>query len=197
MIQNQKTVMKLGQIPAMPSTKPSVSKESTVSPGPKLPSGNAMLCKGERTKLKIIFSNAPLRATPASGLADERGDLREELMPFEASIPGLSGEFFAFKVAGDSMFPSFEDGDLILCEQLSDKDQLNEEDAYVLQSRNGLYLKRVLKKYDPQNQLVGLVLSSDNQEGDGYPAFSLPLEDLENCLRVKMRLTGGDASISH
>ena len=173
--------MKAKSTPPKTTTAP-FSEGTIVRLQQKMPTGNV-------SKLKIIYSNAPLRATPASGMPDERGDLREELVPFEVSIPGLSGEFFAFKVSGDSMYPSFEDGDLVLCESVADKNQINEEDAYVLQSRNGLYLKRVMKQYDAGNQLVGLSLSSDNQEVTDYAPFSVPVEELQNCLRVKMRLT--------
>ncbi len=140
-------------------------------------------------KLRILFSNSPLRATPASGVADERGDEREEVAPMEINIPGINGQLFAFKVSGDSMFPTFENGDLVLCEPVHDAENINSQDAYVFQSASGLYLKRIRKAYNDDRQLIAFDLISDNDRNPEYAPFSVAAEEFQKCMRVKMRLT--------
>lgn len=157
---------------------------------PSEPEDNLRLINGKSgNKLKVLYSNIPLRATPYSGMDNERGDFREELVPLNLDIPGLHGELFAFTVSGDSMYPTFEDGDLVFCEYVKNESDINERDPYVFESQKGLYLKRVQKQYNETSQLISYRLSSDNAENEEYKPFTVSASDLKSCMRVKVRLT--------
>ncbi len=79
-------------------------------------------------------------------------------------LPELEGdELFAFKIKGDSMYPTIEDGDTLVCEHVLNISNLINSQIYVIISSDGINVKR-LKIRKEKNKIVGLTLISDNSE---------------------------------
>ncbi|WP_062260008.1 XRE family transcriptional regulator [Endozoicomonas arenosclerae] len=82
---------------------------------------------------------------------------------------GVSGENLAFvTISGDSMLPTFQDGDQVLVDM--SRKSVQSEAVYLIQTEDGLMAKRV-----KQNQHE-LSITSDNPE---YPGWTLDLKKLE------------------
>ena len=80
-------------------------------------------------------------------------------------IPGLSGKYIAFRVKGDSMTPTLENDDILICEEILNQSELENNKIYVVSSNDGVNVKRikVLKK---GNSIIGITLLSDNPHGN-------------------------------
>lgn len=78
-------------------------------------------------------------------------------------IPGLQGEFIAFSVSGNSMQPTLQDGDIIICRELHKGDTLKDNDIYTVCANNAIMVKRVQQIWDKsRRQVLKLKLISDN-----------------------------------
>lgn len=91
----------------------------------------------------------------------------------EGEIPGLEGNFYSFKVEGDSMFPTFEAGDLLLCRRLNENDNIRDNKIYVVNTTESVMVKRVQKIDSKNNQVKRYRLFSDNY------LYHLPFETEE------------------
>lgn len=52
------------------------------------------------------------------------------------------------RIKGDSMIPIVYDGDYVMCEKIKDKTQINENDMYVLDTKDGAVIKKVKQNKD-------------------------------------------------
>lgn len=78
-------------------------------------------------------------------------------------IPELRGELWAFKVKGDSMLPTLENGDILICREIRETSQIKDNQIYVVNYSEGINVKRVkLKKQ--KSKVIGVTLLSDNFE---------------------------------
>ena len=83
---------------------------------------------------------------------------------------GVSGENLAFvTISGDSMLPTFQDGDQVLVDMSSR--EANSEAAYLLKTDDGLMAKRLKRS----NYKLSVV--SDNPD---YPSWTINLAELED-----------------
>ena len=98
----------------------------------------------------------------------------------------LSGkQYYAIQVSGDSMMPTFFDGDYVLCYRCdrSEWTYLNNGDVCVILSDNGLQLKRLANKENPNH----ITCISDNAQT--HPAFNLKHEDIIEMWKVTWKLS--------
>jgi len=98
-------------------------------------------------------------------------DFIDELNTF--TLPMLSGgDYRAFEIVGDSMLP-VPSGSVIVCEKVSNAEDLKNNSTCVLVSRNdGIVYKRVQKNTKAKNKLT---LVSDNPS---YQPYSISVEDV-------------------
>lgn len=78
------------------------------------------------------------------------------------SLPGFEhGDFRAFEVSGTSMVPTFEPGDLVVCEHIERPEDVIDGHPYVLVTTEGICIKRVTNLVDKRGYLL---IESDNPE---------------------------------
>lgn len=106
-------------------------------------------------------------------------------------IPGYEhGDFRIFEVEGDSMVPTIENGDFVICQRLEGKIDRNQ--LYVVVSKKGIVVKRLLPL--KENQPGSVVLRSDN---DTYKDMLIPMADIMELWRVEGKITRQFLELTH
>lgn len=95
------------------------------------------------------------------------------------SIPDIdhSAEFL-IPVAGDSMSPKYEAGDLLACKMIHEVLFFQWGKTYVIDSSQGVMVKRV---YEDVNNSENILLVSENSN---YPPFAIPRSDVRKLALV-------------
>jgi transcriptional regulator with XRE-family HTH domain len=137
--------------------------------------GNSFLAKRRQQKMMTAERNlihfVPVKAAAGylAGYADT--EFIDELNTF--TLPMLSGgNYRAFEIIGDSMMPT-PSGSIIVGEKLENPDDVKNDQAYIVVSRNeGIVYKRVVKNNRAKNKLT---LVSDNPQ---YQPYQVNAEDV-------------------
>lgn len=93
-------------------------------------------------------------------------------------VPAFKGADFLIQVKGNSMYPTYNSGDIVACQRVPMSDiffQWNK--SYVLDTNQGAIIKRVKPGSDKEHILI----VSDNKE---YDPFELTYEDVHNIALV-------------
>lgn len=103
-------------------------------------------------------------------------------------IPEMYGKYIAFYIQGNSMTPTIDDGDMIICKALEIGEIINENKIYAIVLNSGT----VLIKRIQQIPAVGfaerkLKLISDNYLE--HDPFEVPTSEIRKILRVERKLT--------
>lgn len=85
------------------------------------------------------------------------------------NIPMFQGAEFLIRISGDSMLPKYYSGDIVACKRLPIDTFFQWNKVYVLDSEQGVIIKRVRPGRD--NRHVTLI-----SENTAYAPFELPLE---------------------
>ncbi len=102
------------------------------------------------------------------------------------SLPHLSGKnLVAFEIDGDSMMPTITQGDIVVCEPVERGTPIYDNHVYVIVT-DVLVAKRIqqIKKGAEPKEFR---LISDNHQV--YQAYNVPVEEVNQILKVKCRLT--------
>jgi hypothetical protein len=104
---------------------------------------------------------------PIEAFASNAEDIQDKGECDYFQIPGLHGDFIAFSVKGNSMYPTLTEGDIVICSKLDDarslQYEIKENDIYVVSVNNAAMVKRVQLIYDKTRKKVSkLKLISDN-----------------------------------
>ena len=120
----------------------------------------------------------------AAGRLDLFNDNKEQIIAY-LSLPGFRGCTGALYVFGDSMYPLYQPGDIIVCKELQDKKMINFGQTYVIILPDERYLKYV--KRSKEDKCV--TLSSHNPH---YEDWSIPIDSIKYLYEVKglVRKTG-------
>lgn len=113
-------------------------------------------------------------------------DLLEENQRFH--IPGVFGDLVAFNINGNSMTPTIDSGDMVICMPLENNDDVEDNEVYAVVANNSVWVKRVQRCYNRYGRCTHLKLISDNREE--FDPFLVELNDIRKLLKVKRRLTG-------
>lgn len=85
---------------------------------------------------------------------------RKEVYSAKYSIPGFEDCDFALPVYGHSMYPTYENGSVIMCKKVSDKSLIVYGEAYLIVTKDYRMVKRLQR-----SEIKGNVLAcSDNEE---------------------------------
>ncbi|MEM6725641.1 MAG: S24 family peptidase [Bacteroidota bacterium] len=103
-------------------------------------------------------------------------------------IPGLQNDLIAFSVQGNSMTPTIEDGDLVICSSGIHPTDLVDMDIYTIVTKDSVLVKRIPRIHNRNGELTHLKLISDNQM-EHRPDL-LRLHEVEHLFKVERRLTG-------
>lgn len=91
------------------------------------------------------------------------------------SLPGFEhGNFRMFEVAGTSMIPDFQPGDIVICEHVDRPEEIVDGTVYVIVTTDGICLKRVTNAVEKRGYLI---IESDNPQFK--PDLIMPSEVLE------------------
>jgi plasmid maintenance system antidote protein VapI len=101
------------------------------------------------------------------------------------SVPGLEGDLLAFEISGDSMLPTITNGDVVICEPMERGEPIRDNQVYVVVT-DVIVAKRI-QQLKNGSRVTKLRLISDN--GDVYRPYDVDLEEVQQILRVKCRLT--------
>ena len=145
--------------------------------------GSNYLAKRRQQKMMTADRNiihfVPVKA--AAGYLAGYADIEfiDELNTF--TLPMLSGGTYrAFEIIGDSMLPT-PSGSIIVGEKIDATDNLKNDQAYIVVSRNeGIVYKRIVKNNKTKNKLT---LVSDNPQ---YQPYQVNTEDVVELWQAQM-----------
>ncbi len=148
--------------------------------------GGSYLAKRRMQKMMTAERNiihfVPVKAAAGylAGYADS--EFIDELNTF--TLPMLSGgNYRAFEIIGDSMMPT-PSGSIIVGEKVDDKDDVKNNQAYIVVSRNeGIVYKRIVKSNKAKNKFT---LVSDNPQ---YQPYQVNAEDVVELWHAQMVLS--------
>ncbi|MGK0387757.1 MAG: hypothetical protein ACI94Y_000483 [Maribacter sp.] len=148
-----------------------------------LPSPEKRLCMalGIDFSPNILFTNVEAFASNTVGV-----DLWEQNERFR--IPGIKGDLVAFYINGDSMKPTIDAGDMVICSPVDIASDLDEEEVYAIVSNSCVWVKRVQKCYDRRGVWTHFRLISDNS--DEFDPFIIENSEVHSLLKVTRRITG-------
>ncbi|MEL6865699.1 MAG: S24 family peptidase [Bacteroidota bacterium] len=129
----------------------------------------------------ILFTSVEAFASNTIGV-----DLLEENERFR--IPGLKGDLVAFNINGESMRPTINAGDMVICMPLESNDEMIDNEIYAVVTNQSVWVKRVQRCLDRHNSWTHLRLISDNREE--FDPFIIEIGEVRKLLKVKRRLTG-------
>lgn len=90
------------------------------------------------------------------------------------SIPTFRKVDFLIRVAGNSMFPKYQAGDMVACKHINESSFIQWNKVYVLDTEQGALVKRITKS----KQESCFTLVSDNAEE--YPPFEIPKKEIRS-----------------
>ncbi len=125
----------------------------------------------------------PHKATAGYATSVGNAAYMEQFQRF--SVPNLDGQLIAFEISGDSMMPYITNGDFVVCEPLERGEPLKDNSVYVVVT-DTVVAKRI-QQVKVNNELSRLRLISDN--APTYMPYEVELEEVQQILRVKARLT--------
>src|SRR5690606_24617598 len=104
------------------------------------------------------------------------------------AIPGITGDLIAFNINGTSMAPTIQEGDLVICKPIESIKEMKDGEVYAVVSSHSVWVKRVQKCYDQQQNCTHLKLLSDNYAE--YDPFTVEIGEVHKLLKVTRRVTG-------
>lgn len=119
--------------------------------------------------LPILQEGTPVyELTATAGQMDNINQV-PEVPAFHVNVPGYEDCNFGMYVYGHSMYPTIENGSLILCRRIFDKDVLMYGEIYLIRTHDYLIVKRI-QKSDKKNCIL---CTSDNfeQRSEKYRRF--------------------------
>lgn len=132
----------------------------------------------------LKIEDAPMYVKPLVPLQAMAGVFsldHPQVMEYECemySVPMLKDADFLIPVAGDSMYPTYNNGDVVACKKVPSWDFFNYGKVYVLYTSHGVLLKRIRQGSDNDHILI----ISDNEKG--YPPFELHKKELQGVALV-------------
>ena len=112
-------------------------------------------------------------------------DIPEQIAA-KISIPGFEDCEAALPIFGHSMYPTYENGCIVLCKRIRDLDVISYGEVYLLVTAEQRLLKRVQKSQMKDNVL--LVSDNDELRNNGtrrYEPFDLPKKKIKHLFIVK------------
>ncbi len=144
------------------------------------------LYKNEKHAPLVLHEGTPVYELTAAAGQMENISQVPEVPSFHVNVPGYEDCNFGMYVYGHSMYPTIENGSLILCRKVFDKEVIMYGEIYLLRTRDYLLVKR-LQKSDRKNMVL---CTSDNFEKRSenyrrFEPFELELDKIIDLYLVK------------
>lgn len=139
--------------------------------------------EGEMTKSVVPVSdleNVGIPLIPINAVAGVLSGNSAPVMDYECehyAIPMFPGAEFLIHVSGDSMQPKYYSGDIVACKRLPLDTFFQWGKVYVVDSEQGVIIKRVQKGHDEHH----VTLESDNC---AYAPFEIPRSKIQSIALV-------------
>ncbi len=157
------------------------SSKSDVSIPVKSPANNEPYKSAVHPANNITFSSV---AAFASGTFSVNSSEKTE----QFYIPEMYGKYVAFYIQGNSMTPTIDHGDMIICKALELGEVINENKIYAIVLHNGTVLiKRIQQIPRTAFKEKRLKLISDNYLE--HDPFEVPTAEIRKIMRVERKLT--------
>lgn len=109
----------------------------------------------------IIFTSVQAFAGSGDSAADAFGSKSEDNELF--GLPGVSGAgLVAFPVEGNSMNPTINSGDVVICRQIDGVGDIKDNDIYAVKSNGNLWIKHVQCIKNEKGRTIQLKMISAN-----------------------------------
>lgn len=134
----------------------------------------------------LISEGTPIYDIAATATQAEMVSQVPEIPNFYVNVPGYEDCNFGMYVHGHSMYPTIENGSLILCRKLTDKGVIMYGEIYLIRTADYLMVKRIQKNEDKKHVLC----TSDNFEKRSndyrrYEPFELERDKILDLYLVK------------
>ncbi|MDE5820914.1 MAG: hypothetical protein K2H63_00300 [Paramuribaculum sp.] len=142
--------------------------------------GDMVINNKKASEASYSNSNSGIPLIPVEAMA---GYLSGEVSVLDSdcdrlNIPGLKADF-VIPVSGDSMEPNYHSGDYVACQNVTINDIFFQwGKVYVIDTNQGVLLKKVKKASDPAN----ILLVSENPD---YDPITMPRENVYHIALVK------------
>jgi len=138
------------------------------------------------SQLNKAEEGTPIYEISASASQMEHINQMPEVPAFTVKIPGYEDCNFGMYVYGHSMYPTIENGSLILCRKVNDKSVIMYGEIYLIRTADYLMVKRIQKNGKSSNVLC----TSDNFEKRSedfrrFEPFELPVDKIIDLYLVK------------
>ncbi|MFM2394994.1 MAG: hypothetical protein RLZZ546_2977 [Bacteroidota bacterium] len=152
-----------------------------VNPSYILLGDNPMFLNKKKVNNNITY--IPIKAQAGYGDQIMNPVFEKELDKFH--LPGSSfsdDDYFCFEVEGDSMYPTFVQGDNVICSSIPSTyfaQALKDNQVYIIVTTHSLLLKRIVNKIKENGTIE---LHSDNPS---YEIKAIPLNEIKEIWRVE------------
>ncbi len=102
------------------------------------------------------------------------------------TVPGYEGPgYVAFPIEGDSMEPLIQDGDIVICKEISGVNEIKDNEVYAVRTNGDIWIK-FIQKIVEKNRVRGLKLISANYLE--YDPFEEPVNSMMKLYKVISRI---------
>lgn len=142
--------------------------------------------KFSNEKQMDLKRGTPIYELSATAGENENTSQLPEVPAFHVKIPGYEDCNFGVHIYGHSMYPTIENGSLVLCKRVNDKSVIMYGEIYLIRTADYLMVKRLQKNESHENVLC----TSDNfeQRNEKYrrfEPFELPVDKIIDLYLVK------------
>lgn len=116
-------------------------------------------------KKNIPYYNTEVFATPSPAMEDIQAMQPEFYIP----IPYFRDCDFAVRVSGDSMYPKFRHGDIIVCKEIKERDFILAGEVYFIVTKTSGYRCLKYLHYNPENTNTMMMVSHNEKAGPPQP----------------------------
>lgn len=125
-------------------------------------------------KNDVKYEKYKIPLLPIEAMAGALSSPNVQVMDYETEpyyIPMFRNADFLIPVLGDSMYPTYNNGDIVACMRLETWTFFQYGKVYVINTNQGVLIKRILKSSEKDS----IILSSDNED---YQPFEIHIKDL-------------------
>ena len=135
--------------------------------------------KQKYTTMPLIPFNC-LAGLPAD---DNEGVKLEQFEQYSVPEFSIRGAEFLIRVEGMSMFPRYTNGDILAVKRLSSVTFFQWGCVYVLDTEQGMLIKRLFKSSNPEN------ITCHSENSVDFPDFEIPKSEIRSVLIVLGRIS--------
>ena len=114
---------------------------------------------------------------------DNEGVSLEQFEQYSVPEFSIRGAEFLIRVEGMSMFPRYTNGDILAVKRLSSVTFFQWGCVYVLDTEQGMLIKRLFKSSNPEN------ITCHSENSVDFPDFEIPKSEIRSVLIILGRIS--------